>query len=206
MQTVAEQQLVARLQARDESSVADLQATYGSRIHQLAFRYVRNREDAEEITQDVLWKVYQKIEAFRGDAALSSWIYRITFNTAMSRLRSQKPQRSAEASADSFQAFDSEGVVGRHRPKEVADWSSVADNEVLRGELRRRLVSALKDLPEIYRLPVLLRDIHGLSTEEASAVLRVKDQTLKSRLHRGRLMLRDRLADFASGLSLHRAA
>lgn len=206
MQTVADQELVARMQARDESSVADLQATYGSRIHQLAFRYVRNREDAEEITQDVLLKVYKKIEAFRGDAALSSWIYRITFNTAMSRLRSQKQHRPAEAVASSFQGFELERVVLKPRPKEIADWSSVADDEVLRGELRRRLISALKELPDLYRLPILLRDIHGLSTEEASAVLRVKDQTLKSRLHRGRLMLRDRLADFASGLTLHRAA
>ena len=57
------------------------------RIFQLAFRYVRNHEDAEEVVQDVLLKVFRKIDAFRGDSALSSWIYRITFNTAMSRLR-----------------------------------------------------------------------------------------------------------------------
>jgi RNA polymerase sigma-70 factor (ECF subfamily) len=76
---------------------------------------------------------------------------------------------------------------------------------VLRLELRLRLVSALKELPEIYRVPILLRDIHGLSTEEASAVLRVNHQTLKSRLHRGRLILRDKLADFAGGLTMHRA-
>jgi RNA polymerase sigma-70 factor, ECF subfamily len=75
---------------------------------------------------------------------------------------------------------------------------------VYRSQLRRRLFLAVLDLPAIYRAPVVLRDIHGLSTEEASAVLRVKDQTLKSRLHRGRLILRERLADFAGGLSLHR--
>ena len=61
-----------------------------SKVYQLAFRYLRNREDAEEVAQDVLLKVYQKIDAFRGDAALSSWIYRITFNAAMSRLRQFK--------------------------------------------------------------------------------------------------------------------
>jgi RNA polymerase sigma-70 factor (ECF subfamily) len=65
-------------------------------------------------------------------------------------------------------------------------------------------VQALRTLPAVYRVPVLLRDIHGLSTEEASAVLRIKPQTLKSRLHRGRLILREKLGDFASGLSLHR--
>ncbi len=64
----------------------------------------------------------------------------------------------------------------------------------------------MKDLPEIYRTPIVLRDIHGLSTEEASQVLNVKSQTLKSRLHRGRLILRERLADFATGLTLHTVA
>jgi RNA polymerase sigma-70 factor (ECF subfamily) len=69
--------------------------------------------------------------------------------------------------------------------------------------MRRRLIEALTRLPEVYRVPVLLRDIHGLSTEEASAVLHVKPQTLKSRLHRGRLILREHLGDFVGGLSLH---
>jgi RNA polymerase sigma-70 factor (ECF subfamily) len=86
----------------------------------------------------------------------------------------------------------------------VADWSSLADEQVMRSEMRRRLMKAVLELPPIYRVPVVLRDIQGLTTEEASAVLNVKDQTLKSRLHRGRLILRQRLADFASGLSLHR--
>src|ERR1700731_1810509 len=90
----SEAALLARLQAGDERAGADLAAEYGSKIYQLAFRYLRNKEDAEEVTQDVLFKVYRKIDAFRGDAALSSWIYRITFNTAMSRLRSgrNRPQ------------------------------------------------------------------------------------------------------------------
>ena len=87
---------------------------------------------------------------------------------------------------------------------EIADWSNLADEGVLRSQLRRRVLRAILALPVIYRAPVVLRDIQGLSTEEASAMLRVKDQTLKSRLHRGRLILRKQLADFAGGLSLHR--
>jgi RNA polymerase sigma-70 factor (ECF subfamily) len=87
---------------------------------------------------------------------------------------------------------------------EPADWSHIADEELLRSQLRRRVFRAILALPAIYRAPVVLRDIQGMSTEEASAMLRVKDQTLKSRLHRGRLMLRKQLADFAGGLSLHR--
>ena len=199
--SVAEQDMVLRMQAGDGSAVADLSSLYGQKIYQLAFRYMRNREDAEEVAQDVLFKVYRKIEAFRGDAALSSWIYRITFNTAMSRLRNSKFSRSAEVKQDEILGDDRDP---RSRPtRDFADWSSLADDQVMRGELRRKLVGALKDLPMIYRTPVILRDIHGLSTEEASAVLRIKTQTLKSRLHRGRLILRERLGEFADGLSLH---
>ena len=198
-QPVAERQLIGRMQARDSSAVAELASTYGPRIQQLAFRYVKNWEDAEEVTQDVLMKVYRKIDAFRGDAALSSWIYRITFNTAMSRLRSARASRLNEIQPlDTFASDTNERQV-----QEPADWSSLADDQVLRSEMRTQLVDALKHLPTVYRVPVILRDIQGLSTEEASAVLRVKPQTLKSRLHRGRLILRQHLSDFAGGVMLH---
>jgi len=195
----AERDLVGRMRARDGSAVADLASLYGPRIQQLAFRYLKNWEDAEEVAQDVLLKVYRKIEAFRGDAALSSWIYRITFNTAMSRLRALRPSRAVELqAADLHMETPSE-----HVQAEPADWSALADDQLMRAQMRQRLIGALGHLPEVYRVPVLLRDIHGLSTEEASAILHVKPQTLKSRLHRGRLILRKHLGDFAGGLELH---
>jgi len=194
-------ELLSRLQAGDDQAIADLADAYGSKVYQLAFRYMRNKEDAEEITQDVLYKVYRKIGAFRGDAALSSWIYRITFNAAMSRLRTVKHQRSIEE--DRLQT-PSNGDEPSQAPVDIPDWSDMADESLLRSQLRRRVFSAILALPAIYRAPVLLRDIQGMSTEEASALLHVKDQTLKSRLHRGRLILRKQLADFAGGLSLHR--
>lgn len=194
--------LLARLQAGEETALADLAETYSSKIYQLAFRYLRNKEDAEEITQDVLFKVHRKVGAFRGDAALSSWIYRITFNAAMSRLRTAKYQR---AKTDDVPVIIQDGEGTENPRVEVADWSNMADEVVYRSQLRRRVFSAILALPAIYRAPVMLRDIQGLSTEEASAVLHVKDQTLKSRLHRGRLILRKQLSDFAGGLTLHHA-
>ena len=199
-QPTGERQLIGRMQAGDSSAVAELAATYGPRIQQLAFRYVKNWEDAEEVTQDVLMKVYRRIDAFRGDAALSSWIYRITFNTAMSRLRSLRAAKQSEIQQPE-PTGGTEQMAGA--AAEPADWSALADDQVLRGEMRKKLVQALKLLPTVYRIPVILRDINGLSTEEASAVLRVKPQTLKSRLHRGRLILREHLADFAGGVMLH---
>src|SRR4249919_178184 len=197
-----DEELLARLKAGDENAIRDVAEAYGSKIYQLAFRYLRNKEDAEEVTQDVLYKVFRKVGEFRGDAALSSWIYRITFNTAMSRLRTARYQRSQADDAPPLASFnDDGGLVPRH---EIADWSDMADEHVLRSQLRRRVLRAILALPAIYRAPVVLRDLQGMSTEEASAMLRVKDQTLKSRLHRGRLILRKQLADFAGGLALHR--
>ena len=202
--TTVDQDLLARLKSGDERALADLADAYSSRIYQLAFRYLRNKEDAEEITQDVLFKVYRKVDAFRGDAQLSSWIYRITFNAAMSRLRTARYQRAQAEDRRAAAAADEDGLNAPARTADVADWSDMADERILRSQLRQRVFRAILALPAIYRAPVMLRDIQGMSTEEASAMLRVKDQTLKSRLHRGRLILRKQLADFAGGLSLHR--
>jgi RNA polymerase sigma-70 factor, ECF subfamily len=198
-----DEELLERLRAGDENAIRDVAEAYGSKIYQLAFRYLRNKEDAEEVAQDVLYKVHRKIDAFRGDAALSSWIYRITFNAAMSRLRTAKYQRSQNE--DLPLAIGDNDDPTRPAQTEIADWSDLADERVFRSQLRKRVFSAILALPAIYRAPVMLRDIQGLSTEEASAVLHVKDQTLKSRLHRGRLILRRQLADFAGGLTLHHA-
>ena len=195
--------LLERLQAGEDLALSELAETYSSKIYQLAFRYLRNKEDAEEVTQDVLFKVYRKVGAFRGDAALSSWIYRITFNAAMSRLRTAKYQRAQEEERRNGTS-DAESPSAAAARQEPADWNHMADERLFRSQLRRRAFRAILALPAIYRAPVMLRDIQGMSTEEASAVLKVKDQTLKSRLHRGRLILRKQLADFAGGLTLHR--
>jgi RNA polymerase sigma-70 factor (ECF subfamily) len=200
----ADRQLIARLRRGDQGAVAELADRYGSRIFQLALRHMKNREDAEEVTQDVLMKVVRKIDAFRGDAALSSWIYRITFNTAMSRLRTSRLARAADQERERMLAAQDESGEIVRTPRQPADWSRMPDEELLRAQLRRAVGQAIRELPEIYRAPVVLRDIEGLTTEEASSRLHLKDQTLKSRLHRGRVLLRKRLGVFGSGLSLHR--
>jgi RNA polymerase sigma-70 factor, ECF subfamily len=205
MREPEQQTLLTRLQAGDETALAELADTYRTKIYQLAFRYLRSREDAEEVTQDVLFKVYRKVGEFRGDAALSSWIYRITFNASMSRLRTARYQRAqAIERQNADAAFEREGRASESTRADVADWSQMADERVLRSQLRKRVFGAILSLPAIYRAPVMLRDIQGMTTEEASAMLNVKDQTLKSRLHRGRLILRKQLADFAGGPTLHR--
>ncbi|MEX2270777.1 MAG: sigma-70 family RNA polymerase sigma factor [Vicinamibacterales bacterium] len=195
-----DQELIGRLRKGDAGAADQLATVYGPMIHQLAFRYMKSWEDAEEVAQDVMMKVIRRIDAFRGDSALSSWIYRITFNTAMSRLRNSKYSRPREVRQSDLATDATTG------PFDVPDWSGLGDESVMRAELRRALAKALTELPDVYRVPVVLRDIQGLSTEEASQVLNVKTQTLKSRLHRGRMLLRERLTDFSGGLALHREA
>jgi RNA polymerase sigma-70 factor, ECF subfamily len=204
MERTQDRQLITRLQARDQAAVHELSERYGARIYQLALRHMKNREDAEEVTQDVLMKVYRKVGAFRGDAALSSWIYRITFNTAMSKLRNTRLARQAEQEKERVLTAAALGEERPRTPRQTPDWSHMPDEELLKKQLRDAVADAIQELPEIYRAPVVLRDIQGLTTEEASNRLKLKDQTLKSRLHRGRLMLREKLRAFTSGLSLHR--
>ncbi len=198
-----DRQLIRRLQSGDEDAVKELAERYRHRIYQMALRHMKNHQDAEEVTQDVLLKVYRKVDRFRGDAALSSWIYRITFNTAMSRLRTHRAARAADQERDRALAGRESTIDEAAVQEQAADWSRMPDEELLRAQLRDAVAVALDELPEIYRIPVVLRDIQGLTTEEASSRLHVKDQTLKSRLHRGRLMLRERLHAFTTGLSMH---
>src|SRR3954453_12080591 len=119
MDRTQDRQLIARLQTGDDVAVHELAERYSGRIFQLAMRHMKNREDAEEVTQDVLMKVYRKIGAFRGDAALSSWIYRITFNTAMSRLRTSKLARQAQQQERNRDEDDKLRAL-----REPADWSN----------------------------------------------------------------------------------
>ena len=115
----------------------ELADRYSHRIFQMALRHMKNREDAEEVTQDVLMKVYRKIDAFRGDAALSSWIYRITFNTAMSRLRTHRAERAAEQERDRGSQRGPQDRARRPTPRQPADWSRMPDEELLRRAAAR---------------------------------------------------------------------
>ena len=199
-----DQDLVRRLRAGDDRAAADLDREYGPRIEQVALRVLRNPEDAEEVRQDVLLQVTRKIDGFRGDAALTSWLHRIAFNKSVSMLRRSTADRRIEVSLDGPRSRSPQGQG--HSRVDIADWSTLADDALYRSEMRIGLARALARLPRIYRVPVLLRDVMGLSTNEASAALQVRPQTLKSRLRRGRLRLRGHLADFAGDIDQRRAA
>ena len=140
----------------------ELAERYGPRIFQLALRHMKNREDAEEVTQDVLMKVYRKIGEFRGDSALSSWIYRITFNTAMSRLRNARAGARGRAGARPRRCGARDGGRRRraHAPSRRTG-RTCRTRSCCGCSCVRRWPTALAELPEIYRAPVVLRDIAG---------------------------------------------
>jgi len=191
-----EEGLIERIQAGDDRAVAELAAVYSGKIYRIAVRYLRNHEDAEEVVQDVLLTITRKSAAFRGDAALSTWIHRIAFNATMTRLRrATERQRRQEPNAEGEDTRDGLGA------REIVDGAAWPDMHVYRSQLRQRLRQAILELPAAYRAPVVLRDLRGLSTAQAGAALALKKETLKSRLHRGRLMLRARLSDLSAGLA-----
>ncbi len=153
-------------------------------VYNVALRIVGNPHDAEEAAQDAFLSAWKSRDRFRGDAQPTTWLYRIAVNAALMRLRKDKRRRLADVPEES-QAE----VAAPER-----DQSPVA--AAINAELGDRLKSAIVELPEDARVAVVLRDVQGLSNEEAAAVLEISVPALKARLHRGRVALRDRLAGF----------
>ncbi len=188
LEKLNEKELVKGLMAGDELAFSDLLNQYTERVFNLAMRITRNQEDAEEVLQDVFVTIHKKIASFEGKSAFSSWIYRITANTAFMKLRKrrQSPATSLEDITSSQQEACSQ---------ERSDTSDV-DYISSRHELRAELANAIEKLADEYRVIFVLRDIDGLSNEEVSEMLNLSVPAIKSRLHRSRLMLRKHLQRF----------
>lgn len=184
-----DQWLVEKLQRGAPDAVEALVEHYGAWIHRVAARLLGDPRDAEEVTQDVLMTVVGKIGTFRGQAAFSSWLYRIAANAAYNRLRSRRAR--AEVSLEPLlPLFDEEG---RH-VQPVVDWSSELEDPAVAREARSALERSIGRLPAEYRIVLLLRDVEGLTNEEAADALGLTVAATKSRLHRARLFLRQELA------------
>ena len=197
-----ETQLISRLKARDEAALESLMAQYEARVFSLVLRITGNREDAEEVLQDVFLAVVQKIETFRGEAKLSTWIYRIATNAALMKLRKRPKVRVIPLEEELGPAMTKEGVIA----EPVMDWTRLPPDELERKELVQRIEEAMDQLPEEYRSVFVLRDIQELSAEEACAALQLSLPALKSRLHRARLFMRKQLTDYATSIKTTRKA
>lgn len=187
-----DQDFLRRLKARDEAALEELMAQYETKVFGLALRMTGNRQDAEEILQDVFLTVFQKIDGFRGDSKLSSWIYRIAANTALMKLRKCSKFREIPLEEELGPKMTEEGMIA----EPVIDWSRLPDEELAHKELLQRIDGALAELPPDYRSVFVLRDIEELSAEETGQILKISIAALKSRLHRARLFLRKHLADY----------
>jgi RNA polymerase sigma-70 factor (ECF subfamily) len=178
--------------AGDAVALEALMTRYSSRVYRLAFGITRNQADAEEIVQDVFLQMVRKGGDFEGRAALASWIYRVTTNTALNKRRGKR--REVETSLEEcLPTWDADGHRAGPRTFLVADWSARPDAELLSGEARRMLEAAIDRLPEHYRAVLVLRDVEELSSEEVAAIVGDSVAAVKTRLHRARMALRELL-------------
>lgn len=166
---------------------------YAPRIYHVARRLLGNDADAEDVTQDVLLQVVRKLHTFRGDAALPTWLHRVTVNAALAH-REKRANRAKHESAGAEAALEAaasdEPTSGTKLPRKVGDPSSLA----LASEQRKIIDRAIGQLPEPFRDVYVLADVEGLPNAEIGESLGLSVPAVKSRLHRARLRMRDALA------------
>ena len=185
-------QLVEGLRRREATAAERLVTTFGDRAYRLAIGITGNRQDAEEVVQDAFWNVVRKIDTFRGESSLRSWIYRITANAAYQKRQSGAHRRNEITLDEVLPQFHEDG----HHADRITDWSTKLDDPAMRTELRGVLSSAVSELPPHYRAAIVLRDVEGLSMAEVADALGITVGTAKTRAHRARLLLRKRLSAF----------
>jgi RNA polymerase sigma-70 factor (ECF subfamily) len=168
---------------------------YHDKLFRYSFAMCGQREDAEEVAQETLMKVFENLGQLREPERLKPWVFRIAKNTCLTKRRRSLFAPKEELSLDQLRPrkSGSEGLL------EIADWSALPEDLASDAELRRALDDAVHALPDLYRPVFLLRDVEGLSTEEAAEVLGVTEDVVKTRLHRARLMLRKDLDEHLRG-------
>lgn len=193
-----EVQLAQDLLAGVEGSFDRFVAFFHSKLFKYTLMVCRQREDAEEITQETLLRVFQSLNQLKDPARVKPWVFRIARNACLMKRRKSVFAPDRELSLDEFMPNSSQ--VDGQRKIEIADWSSLPEDQAMQSQLREALHHAIAELPEIYKVVVLLRDVEGLSTEETAEVLEITEDTVKTRLHRGRLALRKDLDRFLANL------
>ncbi len=169
----------------DRTTFEQVIAEYADRLYGIALRITGSPADAEDALQEAFVSAYRGLAQYRGDANPRTWLYRITVNAALYRLRARPPQEYLDELSEPSDA--------------TYAWAQRREDAVLAAELHEQLELALRNLPGDYRAAVILRDVEGLSAREAALVLDISEAALKSRLHRGRLLLRQSLEDYLSG-------
>jgi RNA polymerase sigma-70 factor (ECF subfamily) len=181
---VDEVALVAALRAGQEWAFEAMVRVYGGRLLAVARRFTRSDEDAQDVVQSAYLNAFRALDNFAGNAQLSTWLHRIVVNTALMNLRSRrrKPEESIE---DLLPAFREDG----HHVEQFAEWSAPADRLMERQETRAVVRACIDELPDSYRVVLILRDIEELSTQETAERLDITATAVKVRLHRARQAL-----------------
>jgi RNA polymerase sigma-70 factor, ECF subfamily len=189
--------LVDRARAHDAEAFSALVLRFRSKVWGLALRMMKDPGDAEEVLQETLLSAWQNLPEFRGESAFSSWLYRICANFCLMRLRRKRLQIAERDDDPDLPGprFDARGTLLGHPSN---DWARGTEEIALENELRRAIEDATASLPDDYRVVFLLKDLDGLSYEEISEALGASLPTVKSRLHRARLALRESLDLFYS--------
>jgi RNA polymerase sigma-70 factor, ECF subfamily len=162
---------------------------HAPRVYNLARRMLGNDADAEDVTQDVLLQVVRKLDTFRGDSNLTTWLHRVTVNAALAARRKRASRANHEV-RDPLELFTEQG----YHAHAVKPWSATPDRLALKRETTELIDKAIMELPELYRDVYVLADVEGLPNQDIGDMLGLSLAAVKSRLHRGRLLMRDSLA------------
>jgi RNA polymerase sigma-70 factor (ECF subfamily) len=182
-----EQDLLRRVQAGEKQLFYELVKPYERRVYTAAFSVLRNEAEAEDAAQEAVLKAFTHIRQFRAEARFSTWLIQITMNEALMRRRKAHSE-IMEPIGEHLQED------GNYTPRDFADWREIPSEVLERKEIRQRLASAVAALTEKYREVFVLRDVQQLSIEETAEALGISRASVKTRLLRARLMLRDMLA------------
>jgi len=183
-------ELVGLAKAGDAGAFSELVVRHEANIYGLCLKMLRNPEDAEDCLQEVFIKAFESLPGFREEARFSTWLYRIATNACLMRIRKKK--------LDTVSLDRPLDLGDAEIPHEVADWTEDPSAGVLSKELSAVLKQHINELPPDNRIVFLLRDIHGVPTEETAGILGLSVPAVKSRLHRARLYLRERLTGYFS--------
>src|SRR5215468_353558 len=191
-QLLREQDLLRRVQAGENEYFYELIKPYQRRVYSAALSILRNEAEAEDAAQEAFLKALANIRQFRSEARFSSWLIQIAVNEALMRKR--------KAHADVMEPIgEREDEDGSYTPRDFADWREIPSETLERKEIRSKLASAVAALAEKYRQVFLLRDVQHMSIEETAEALGISRASVKTRLLRARLMLRDMLAPGLGG-------
>jgi RNA polymerase sigma-70 factor (ECF subfamily) len=183
--------LIERLKAGDEAALETLFNLYSAKLYNVALRILGgDASDAEEVIQDVFLTAFRKASMFQGNSQFSTWLYRLTVNAALGRIRRSKKHKEVEYE-EFLPKFQKDG---HHQVRPVVDWSDTLDEKYSQQETRALLARSLNQLKPVDKSVVVLSDVEGLSDKEISETLNLTVSAVKTRLHRARLFLRGKLA------------